>query len=652
MLRTFPADIYHWIIGRPQAFWVFSSFAFVLLTAYMFMLAAFKVEGNVGYIASTRMQYALAASSALLMVAVFRFERRLRIWVWVCSFPAILYAMFHVGLYVFVFRTNPTLYTSICMDINGSLWVAVCLALQLLPLVGLSIMGRAGAFRDLLSAIRSDGFFVLLPLALAVHYAFSSSEFSLGPSSVLMLCVYMTIPCVLVACLLSLLYRPAIPFVWVFRVVVGVWVGIALQPMIASESGFLDYKNNFTIRVAVMVVIPFLLSVVRNRKLLAVFSVLLLAVSVCTAIVNRSPTVSNDTKKLDVVVTDVSKLLQETICVHSNNVYLLVYDSYEHHLVLEALGLADNSPREFLKERGFTLYDAYGPGRGTVDNMSASFTFGGVAGGSPRSTMAGDNPFSDFLQHAGYNTSYVICGFTMPNRGERMPGNFYFPAPQAIVRPELVLMPCVLRGAFSQTANVFNEYTYEEWVEAKRSVISEFSGSCNFLYAHSSLPSHVNWYPKYRQSDKEEQREYKERLDVATAELRDDVDQILAKDRNAIVILASDHGGFLMTPDELDNPDARNLLDHQGILLAIRWPRDYRPCVNIQSIQNALVEVLVYMTNCKKLASLVSDNAMQNVGFPMGNTMGVVRNGIIQSGPDAGKSLFVAAEEAFRRKSK
>jgi len=653
MIHALPIRVHQWLIGFPQKIWAIGSLVFVLLTAYMFMLAAFKVGGKVGTIASGQMQNALAVSSVLLMLAAFRFEYRLRVLVWSCAIPAILYAMLHIILYIVVFHIiNPTLYTSLALEIDGFLWIVVCLVFQLLPLIGLAITKRAGAFRDFHSVIRSDGFLLLLPLALAVHYAFSSSEFLLRPFSVLMLCIYMTIPCVLITCFLSLLYRPVIPVICVFRVVVGVWVGIAVLPMIASESGFLDYKNNFAIRVAAMVAVPCLLSVVRNRKLLAVFSVMLFAVSVCTAIVNRCHTVSDDIKEPDFVVTDVSKLLQEAACVHSNNVYLLVYDGYAHRLVLEALGLADNSPYDFLKERGFTFYDAYGPGRGTVDNMSACFTLGGVAGGSPRSTMAGDNPFSDFLQYAGYKTSYVICGFTMPNRGERMPGDYYFPSPQAIIRPELVLMPCILRGAFSQTANVFNDYTQEEWASAKRSVISKSGGFCNFLYAHSSLPGHVNWYPKYRQSDKEEQQTYKERLDAATAELRDDVEQILAKDRNAIVILASDHGGFLMIPDELDNPDARNLLDHQGILLAIRWPSDYKPCVNIQSIQNALVEVLVYLTDCQKIASLVSDNAMHNVGFPMGNTKDAVRDGVIQFGPDAGKSLFTAAEEAFRGKRK
>ena len=144
--------------------------------------------------------------------------------------------------------------------------------------------------------------------------------------------------------------------------------------------------------------------------------------------------------------------------------------------------------------------------------FASAFSIGGVVKGSGRSMLAGNNVFCDCLKRFGYRTSYVLCGYDMPNRGERMPGDFYFPSPQKVTRPEMVLYPCILRGILSQSANTFNDYTRDEWLAVKRRLIDEATRTKSFIYAHSLMPGHTVASPIYRKSDEEEQKAFAERI--------------------------------------------------------------------------------------------------------------------------------------------
>ena len=299
--------------------------------------------------------------------------------------------------------------------------------------------------------------------------------------------------------------------------------------------------------------------------------------------------------------------------------------------------------RDYLGKRGFVSYDAYSVGSDTVVSMGNAFNIGGVVQGSVRSSMAGNNVFCDYLRRHGYTTSYVLGGYDMPNRGERMPGDFYFPTAREVARPEMVLYPCIIRGILSQSANVFNSYTYDEWLSVKRGLIESAAPGGQFIYAHSEMPSHVTANPTYRKSPEEERRRYEERIALADRELQADMDILLAKNDDSIIIVASDHGSHLSLPARDSEYDAFTMLDRVGVQLHVRWPRDYAPCLQLKCLQNLFLEIEIYLSGDRSLGRFALPGETLRIPAPLRAPEGSIVDGIIQRGPDKGSDLFEAA---------
>ena len=238
----------------------------------------------------------------------------------------------------------------------------------------------------------------------------------------------------------------------------------------------------------------------------------------------------------------------------------------------------------------------------------------------------------------------------MPNRGERMPGDFYYPVAQKITRPEMVLFPCIIRGILSQSADTFNDYTREEWLTAKYGVMTTAADSRSFVYAHSSYPGHVIANPTYRKSPEEERRYYEGRVAEADAEMKRDVDMLLDRNDDAIIIVASDHGSHLTLPDNVGEYDAFTMLDRVGIQLHVRWPRDYKPCLKLNCLQNLFLEIEIYLSGDRSLARFELPGRTLRIMYPLRAPEGAIVNGVIQSGPDKGRDLFQAAKEHSDRR--
>lgn len=224
-------------------------------------------------------------------------------------------------------------------------------------------------------------------------------------------------------------------------------------------------------------------------------------------------------------------------------------------------------------------------------------------------------------------------------RGEPMPGDFYFPTPQKVTRLENVLFTCILKGYLSQSANTFNSYTSEQWTAEKRRVISAAPSSKSFVYAHCEWPGHATASEAYRKSMAEEVAAFAARVAKADVELEEDLNLILAKDENAIILVASDHGSNLRLCERGDY-GRLDLLDRCGIQLYVRWPKDYRPTLKLTCFTNVFLETMICLTGDTSLERFKDDGVSLPIQAPLKAPPGTIRNGIIQSGRDKGKSLF------------
>ena len=414
------------------------------------------------------------------------------------------------------------------------------------------------------------------------------------------------------------------------------------MPMVFTSSGCLAFDNNFFVRLGILVICFVVSRRIKRSKVRNIF-VLCLGLLIAGNAFLRNCILGN-LHKSEQARNEVANITAKK----TNNVYLMIYDGYANRIVRDALALDVGRPIEdFLSAHGYRVYDAYTVGFGTLESMSAAFTIAGVAGETPRSTMAGDNVFSDFLKRAGYRTSYLMCGYSMPNSGERMPGDYYYPKALSIKRPENVLFPCILRGYLSQSPQVFNKYTHDDWVVAKNAEIMGGVETSRFIYAHSNIPDHRSPHPKGRESDAIERVRYIKQLERANVEIEFDVNMLEKIEDDAIVIVASDHGGYLMSPESPGIVDVRNLLDVHGILLAIHWPKDYTPCLELNCLQNVLLEVMIYLSGDTGLKRYAVSGTTKGIRYPFNTTDGIVVNGVVQTGPFKGISLFEAAKRCF-----
>jgi YidC/Oxa1 family membrane protein insertase len=626
----------------------YMTLALILLTLYFFVTAKLLIVFNEGPTCKTMfrgMTYLLALASGAQFLHLRRVPHICKPVLYACAFMCIGFAMVLAVLYI----------SSRMLFIRFREWVdmfaAVFCLLVIWTLPYLLVKGALGAglLRDMRRALARNGWMLGFPAIFGIHYAYASEVFLLPMSSLLILCAYMVVTCVALFVFLLILFRPWIDACRLFSISVGVFVGIYIIPLISTETGILAYDRNLLVRIAVVGAMAFLFACIRKRRKGIVFQAILLVSTVFHAFINHGRDISSPVTRDEGLWRErMEQVVGDAHCVKSNNVYLLAYDAYGHRSILDGLGLQDDGVYEQLRERGYTLYDAYSVGVGTLTSMSEMFTFNGICGDGTQATVCGDNVFCDLLREAGYRTSYILLGYVMPPKGSRKPGDYYFPGESKVVRPEMVLFPCIMRGTLSQSPSVFDSYSMDEWLEEKKAALkrSVGEGTRSFVYAHMEYPAHAPWRPRYRKSDSEEQRMYGERLQKANEQMMKDI-ELLEQDPNAIVILMSDHGGSLIIPEHTGTWDVKNLVDHFGIFLAIRWPKDYVPTLKLDCLQNVFVEVMIYLTGDRSLQRLENPGITFPLDYPFGTPGGAIRNGVIQFGDCVGGNFFDAARRVF-----
>lgn len=546
-----------------------------------------------------------------------------------------LLAMVGVAGGLFAIRVfSVELYHGLKLWLNRFLIFEILLVFALVPLFVRRRIAFDGLVHELKEVFACEWHLLLLPLALSAHYALAGENLLPSMKTIGMLAAYMLFPCILGVVVAGVLFRCWISAKTLARLFLGCMIGLYLIPLISTESGVLSYDRNIVIRLAVIAGSAVFFVRMKSVRILRVFLLIFLmaacfrlAVSMATKATTHG-VVSMERRTVE--------QLEDAKCIRHNNIYFLVFDSYAHQKLQKSICSDGGQTQRFLSSNAFTIYDAYSVGWHTTMSMSRVFSLGGVSGGSECSTIGGDNPYGDFLRKVGYKTSYMLNGYIMPTAGERMPGDYYFPTPSGIVPQEKILYACILRGVMSRSANVFNYYTHSEWVARKRELIDCAETSNNFIYAHASLPDHTNRLVRDPEGDASAQRSYAARLKLAQDELEEDVRRIVKRDKDAVVIVASDHGPSLFMSDLADSPDARHLLDAYGIFLAIRWPTDYKPCLRLTCLQNVMLEVLIYLTGKKSLARFASDGATLPWMDPMKFPSGAVLDGVIQVGVDKG----------------
>ncbi len=484
--------------------------------------------------------------------------------------------------------------------------------------------------------------------ALACHYlcvntllGLSAFSFLLFP--VYLLCIYLTF-----ALLGYALFGRDLPIRTILRTVFVICTLFYLMPLFAKGMGPFFPSQNIWLYWTLLICIGFVLSMLWTRarnfllSFLVLVSVALIANGIYAVVVGREETAqaalvdSNET----------FSYLDEHKIINPYNVYVLVYDGWPNPLIADAYGIYN--PLPYLQDRGFTIYPrAYMPCADTVNSMSRFFDIFNDTKLPVRDVIAGRAKCLRFLRSKNYKMCNVTCEYMLQGTYLPLEGDMFFPDPAGgkKVKIENVLIRNIRHGFLNQTTEDFQSFTHDELVDAKRSILSEVNSRPKFMYAHSG-PGHTITEKEFRRAEEVEFSDFVERVSYSKEEMVGDLDSIIDWD-NSIVIVGSDHGAYLNMEENVS--EATQFLDQYACLLAVKWPKEYKPIMDVSFAPNVMLEVMICLTGDESLARYKQKGIMWGgVGGSSYHVLDSFRDGISLSGPNKGKNLFDVAEVELR----
>jgi len=177
--------------------------------------------------------------------------------------------------------------------------------------------------------------------------------------------------------------------------------------------------------------------------------------------------------------------------------------------------------------------------------------------------------------------------------------------------------------------------------------------SPKFLYSHSTYPGHSSNSGKVLQRDFDR---YRTRVKTANTKIIDDVNSILLNKKDAIIIIASDHGPYLtgdgagLTGYKETEISGLHIADRYGVFLAVKYPDKINQANKNDNIflQNIFLEIF---------SDLYDDDEIMNFKTPPTTKRSdgiiakgplpdaVINNGHIMFGKDKGKTLAEILDE-------
>jgi len=325
------------------------------------------------------------------------------------------------------------------------------------------------------------------------------------------------------------------------------------------------------------------------------------------------------------------------------NIYLLIYDAYAHNETILLYGIDNSGQENYLKDLGFKLYPrTYSVGAASLGTMSRVLNASTEYYGNNRRAASGDGVVQNLLKGLGYET-YGLFPSDYFFRGYGSNYDFYFPT--NITPSGNLLLEAILMGEFKFDLE-FDKVPHEQFVEKKLNVFKEISGTPRFVDMHTNIPSHSQ---NSGTCLPDETGLYKERLDKANMEMRQELEELTKSDPRAIIIVASDHGPYLTknctgtgsvyrNSYDISEISRLDIQDRFGTFLAIRWPtKDFEEYDDITVLQDLFPSIFSYLYKDEKLLRSKVESATVDLDRVSGAS---VKNGIIYGGIDDGESLF------------
>lgn len=252
------------------------------------------------------------------------------------------------------------------------------------------------------------------------------------------------------------------------------------------------------------------------------------------------------------------------------NIYLIQPDGYVGFSEMGKVNYDyDNSEfSNFLELSGFTLYPNYRSNYpSTLSSNSAMFGmkhhyYNYNSSKSEllfaRNVIVGENPVLSILKNNGYRSSLII-------------ENSYL----LVNRPKLAYDYCNIN--FDEMSIMGNGFDFKKDLKKElKIVLNKNSDTPSFYFIEKILPGHIATYESYSKGKEEERLKYLDKINKANTWLIEMVNLISTQDPNGLIVIASDHGGYVgfdYTAQAYKKPkNKENVYSMFSSLLAIKWP--------------------------------------------------------------------------------
>lgn len=527
---------------------------------------------------------------------------------------------------------------AVCIAKHLLFWMAVVM----LSLKKASIKGRT------LKGVNSEVplkkkylLFVAWSVPLSVYLINNLEYFSLF-SSVLYYLMLIGIP-ILITQLLGWIYRRSIDERIYLPTVAAVILTLFSVPFITNYFQA-DSVNNYALHVLLMIGFVILILFVNNRdkKIIPFLTFSLLIVLISRNFYQNFGRFGKE--KMHAA----EQFFSDKEIKRTPDIYLMIYDAYVEEEQMKRLYKIDNSEQmQFLRSHGFEFHEnVYSTGRASLEsmanvlNLSSDFVPYGPDGQYPdetkyRELLSGSSLLNRKLRENNYRMHNVVNPYMV--RGVKPTVDFTFPEPEG--DGMMIVVQSILMGEFKF------DIEYEDptrWKIIKDEIILRKNVQPTFLYTHNLNPGHSQNSGTLLPNEIEL---FERRLRDANEAMKKDVENILKKNKDAIIIVAGDHGPYLtgngidLSQFETSEITSDQILDRFGVFLAVRYPEGWsnRYDKEIKVLQDIFVNVLSNMCEVNAPDNLV-DRTSNCVNHKI-NAPAIV-DGIINIGKNKGEPLY------------
>lgn len=291
------------------------------------------------------------------------------------------------------------------------------------------------------------------------------------------------------------------------------------------------------------------------------------------------------------------------------NVYIIQPDGYvSFNEMKNELYDYDNSKFEtFLEDNNFKVYNNFRSNYyTTLSSNTSMFTMKHHYYNNPkpnfnelynaREIMAGSNPVVSIFKQNNYKTSLIV------------------ESPYLLVnRPKLNYNYCNINYSEIPFLSKGFEF-YKNVNEDLEAAIIKNSKSDNFYFIEKLSPGHISTLEKDSKGKEEERKIYLKRVEEANKWLKSMIGIINNYDNNALIVIVSDHGGFVgfdYTRQSKTKQTDRDLLYSVfSVNLAIKWPDNIAPEFDdkLTTSVNLFRVLFSYLSNDKNYLNHLQDD--------------------------------------------